>query len=434
MPAVKKHKPKADSKPAKNSAKKAASGKENTTAKTSSSVTKAIKAPKTMEDLLGKSERKVQSFTYGQLVEGVVVAKGKNELLLDVGGKSEGIISGQGIPDDKDTFRKAAVGDSITAMVTQSENDQGYLVLSLRRAVPMRRWKEMYRAFEAGDIVEVKVLDYHKGGLLVDAIPYSDNFYLRGFVPLSHLDPSKAPDRTSNVARGSSVDIRNQLQGLIGQNLRVKIIEIDKSRNRLVFSEKDALQEEFRGVRDRIMSKLQPGDTFSAVITGIMPFGLFARLQDDEGNYLGLDGLVHISEISWTKEANPLQVYKVGDSVRVSILNTHGEGNKLALSIKATRENPWDKVEELYSVGASVKGRVTKIMEFGAFVHLPSGVDGLIHVSETTGPLEIGQEVVARIINLDAKSRRLGLSLRSVDSEGDSSEEKPSGKSGQDKS
>jgi len=372
-------------------------------------------APSSMESLLAKNSNiPPRRFIYGELTEGTVVAKGRNELLLDVGGKSEGIIYGKGIPDDRDTFGKSKIGDKVLATITQTENDQGYLVLSLSRAVPSRRWRELADLFASDGTLDVKVLDYHKGGLLVDAIPQCEDFYLRGFIPLSHLDPSKVPARLTNVARGSAVNLKDQLAPLMGQIRKVKVIEIDRARNRLVFSEKNAIEDTFKDVREQVMADLTTGQVFDATVTGVMPFGYFARLHDSKGEYLGLDGLIHISEVTWEKVDNPLQVYQVGSQVKVVILEKSTSGNKLALSVKKAMSDPWKDIDQKYALGALVRGKVTKIVDFGAFVNLDSGIDGLIHVSETTGPLAVGDDVTAKVINLDPISRRLGLSVKAL--------------------
>lgn len=372
-----------------------------------------------MADLLAKKPATPRRFSYGELVEGTVVSKDRNELLLDVNGKSEGIIYGKGIPDDIGTFSKSKVGSKVLAMVTQTENDQGYLVLSLSRAVPSRRWREMAELFDSKETLEVKVLDYHKGGLLVDAIPYTDEFYLRGFIPLSHLDPAKVPTKVTNLARGGNFNLKDQLSPLMGQILTVKVIEIDKARNRLVFSEKEAIDDSFKEIREKTLANMSDTDSFNAVITGVMPFGYFARLNDEAGNYLGLDGLVHVSEITWEKKDNPLQAYQVGDNIQVVIIEKGASGNKLALSIKRASGDPWIDIDQKYPVGMTVSGKVTKIVDFGAFVSLSNGVDGLVHVSETTGPLEVGQEISAMVISLDSTNHRLGLSVKALSDSGE---------------
>jgi len=354
-----------------------------------------------MTDLLEKESLEIRVFKPGQFVEGVVVSKGKDELLVDVGAKSEAIIARSEFEGSEQSMADLEVGDKILASVVQSENDQGYLVLSLRKARHEKHWRSFYDAFEEGRTLEVKVLEYNKGGLLCDV-----GGELRGFVPLSHLDSGHFAVLDSSAARGSTADLTTKLQPLIGQTLKVRVIEVNQSQNRLVLSEKDAEYEEIQKRVKRFLEQVKIGEVLEGRISGIMPFGVFV----DVGS--GVEGLVHISEISWDKVSYPGRIFALGDEVKAKVLAVSKEENRLSLSIKALSKNPWEDAVGKYPVGSTVKGRVSKVMPFGAFVTLEPGLDGLVHVSETVGPLEEGEEVEARVLTVDERRKRLGLSLR----------------------
>ncbi|MCG2686150.1 S1 RNA-binding domain-containing protein, partial [Candidatus Parcubacteria bacterium] len=241
----------------------------------------------------------------------------------------------------------------------------------------------------------------NKGGLLCDV-----GGELRGFVPLSHLDSGHFAVQDSSVARGSTADLTTKLQPLVGQILKVRVIEVDQSQNRLVLSEKDAEYEEIQKRVKKFLGRVKIGEVLAGRVSGIMPFGIFV----DVGT--GVEGLVHISEISWDKVSYPGQLFTLGDEVKVKVLTVSEDENRLSLSIKALSEDPWKEAAQKYPVGSTVKGRVSKVMPFGAFVTLEPGLDGLVHVSETVGPLEEGEEVEARVLTVDGRRKRLGLSLR----------------------
>ena len=215
-----------------------------------------------------------------------------------------------------------------------------------------------------------------------------------------------------SMASGSHAEIAKKLRPLMGKTLTTQVIEIDRSQNRLVLSEKEAMADKIEARRAEALKSVKPGDAFNGVVSGIMPFGLFVRLRDPNGEDIGLEGLVHVSELSWERKFSVGRDYKVGDEVRVQVLEADPSQDKLALSIKALTENPWEKAAEKYPIGSKVKGKVTKIVPFGAFVNLEPGLDGLIHVSETVGPLAVGEDVEAVVINLTPGERRLGLSVR----------------------
>lgn len=355
-----------------------------------------------MQTLLDKHNIAIKTFKPGDLVEGIVVSVSHKEILLDVGAKSEGIITGADLEDSDRSFKLYKPGDPIVAKVVQAENDQGYLVLSLRRAEKEIKWKDMYDAYKTGSTFDVKVLEYNKGGLLCDCMG------LRGFVPLSHLDKGYFANDEAKFAAGSEAELKEKLSVLAGKVLKVKVIEVDQEKNRLVLSEKDArpgISEESK--REKLLA-IKDGSTLDGVVTGVMPFGVFVDVE-------GIEGLVHISEIAWEKVSHPNKYFAVGDKTKVLVLSVDKDGGKLALSVKRLTKNPWENVEDRYPVGSKVKGVVSKVVPFGAFVNLEKGLDGLIHVSEANGPLREGQEVEAVVTMVDGSNQKLALSVRQLE-------------------
>jgi small subunit ribosomal protein S1 len=351
-----------------------------------------------MQKLIEKHGMDVVRLTPGTLVEGVVVSVAHGEVLLDVGSKSEGIITGEELGD----YKNLKPGDNALAVVLQAENDQGYIVLSLKRAEKERKWRDIEELFKSGSVLEVTVLEYNKGGLLVDCMG------LRGFVPLSHLDRVHFAEDVTKFAGGSEAELKESLSVLSGKNLTVKVIEYDKSKNRLVLSEKDAISTYSAEERQKKLKKVKTDSKLKGIVTGIMPFGIFVDLD-------GLEGLVHISEIAWEKVSHPGSYFSVGEPIKVIVLGVDDATQKLALSVKRLTDNPWDTVDKKYPIGTKIKGEVSKIVPFGAFVNIEKGLDGLIHVSETTGPLEEGQKIEALVTNVDGANQKLALSLRQLE-------------------
>jgi small subunit ribosomal protein S1 len=366
-----------------------------------SKANKVHKEDSKMKKLLEDKEIEVKQFYPGDLITGIVVSVSHGEILLDVGAKSEGIISGTELADEDKTYKSLKPGDPVLAIVVQSENEQGYMVLSLKKAEKDRKWFDAENSFSTGSVLEATVLEYNKGGLLADCMG------LRGFIPLSHLDRVHFANDIAKFAAGSEAELKNSLRVLSGKVLKVKVIEIDKAKNRLVLSEKDALANYSDEVRQKKLSNIKPGDTLDGIVTGIMPFGVFVDLD-------GVEGLVHISEIAWEKVNHPSSYFSVGFPITVKVLGVEDGSGKLALSVKRLTENPWERAAEKYKIGSKVTGKVSKVVPFGAFVNLEKGLDGLVHVSETNGPLVEGQEVVAIVTQVDSENQKLALSVRQV--------------------
>ena len=352
-----------------------------------------------MSKYLTDKDLQIKQLHVGDMIEGTVVSADHREILVDVGAKSEGIITGSELSEVDKSYKEMEPGEKIVAKISQIENAQGYIVLSLKKAEKDRKWQDAEEAYENALIVDAKVIEYNKGGLLCDCMS------LRGFVPLSHLDRVHFANDVAKFAAGSEAELKESLKVLAGKSLRVKVIEIDKEKNRFVLSEKEALATYSDEARKKRLSEIEMGSVPEGIVTGIMPFGVFVDLG-------GVEGLVHISEIAWEKVSHPANYFKVGQKIKVMVLGVDEESNKLALSVKQLTPNPWETVEDKYPIGTKVKGVVSKIVPFGAFVTLEKGLDGLIHISEAKAPLEEGDKVSAVVIQVDGSNQKLALSTR----------------------
>ena len=353
-----------------------------------------------LAELIKKHSKEVRVFRTGDVVEGTIVAMDRRYILVDLNAKSEGLISKDELKFIPEDLRGLKIGDKITATVVQPENKQGNLVLTLKKAVNDRNWNELVDLYKSGETIDVQVLDYLKGGLVVDA------FGQRGYIPISHLSRQHFEQFNSAMAGASDSDAQHSLGGLKGSMLIVKVIEVDPNKNRLVMSEKEVMSIEEVAFKERRISELQIGDITEGTVSTVLPYGVLVDLK-------GIDGLIHISEIAWEKVSNPEDYFKAGDSVTVKVIGK--DDDKIALSVKELKENPWDKVEEKYPLGKRIKATVSKVVPFGAFIELEPGLDGLIHISETVGPLKVGDEVEAVVVNVDSKERKLALSIRQIE-------------------
>lgn len=354
-----------------------------------------------MEKLLSDRDLQLKQFNSGDVVEGIVVTASPQEILLDVGAKSEGIVSSDEI-GDSEYAQNLTPGDQVIVYVLQAENEQGYIVLSLKRAQRERAWLDVVNAYKNDAVLEVTVLEYNKGGLLVDCLG------LRGFVPLSHLDRVHFTEDVAQKTVGSETELKESLDVLSGKKLKVKPIEVDKEKNRLVLSEKEALSTYSEEKREEKYQNVEIGEVLKGVVTGVMPFGLFVDMK-------GIEGLVHISEIAWEKVSHPGNYYTVGSPIEVKVIGKDSDSKKLALSVKQLIENPWEDAEKKYPVGTVVEGKVNKIVPFGAFVTIEKGLDGLIHVSEATRSLEEGEKVKAVVTNVEPDNQKLALSMHKLE-------------------
>jgi small subunit ribosomal protein S1 len=357
-----------------------------------------------MEDLLKNSPLQIKQFKPGDLVDGVVVNMSNDQILVDIGSKSEGVVLKDEFTENHELEKTLKVGDNVSCVVIQSEDKQGYALLSLKRAEKEKTWKDLDNAFKNNSVVEATVLEYNKGGLLTEING------TRGFIPLSHLKRSHFTEEISDFSGGSENELKSALKVLSGKKLMVKVIELDKAKNRLVLSEKDATQEYSEEERSKKLQSVKAGDVLNGIVTGIMQFGIFVDLD-------GLEGLVHISEIAWEKVSNPGDYYSVGSPIKVLVLGIDDTSKKLALSVKRLSNNPWEGVEERYKAGQKVNGKVSKVVPFGAFISLESGLEGLVHVSEMKDKLNIGDEVEAVVTNVDGAGQKLALSTKQLTNE-----------------
>ena len=331
----------------------------------------------------------------GQVVNGTVVRVDKDEVLVDIGYKSEGVIpvSELSIRRSINPEDEVSVGDDIAALVLTKEDAEGRLILSKKRARFEIAWKAIETAHEKGDPVTGRVIEVVKGGLILD-------LGVRGFLPASLVDIRRVQD----------------LDEFLGQELRSKVIELNRSRNNVVLSRRAVLEDERKEQRQTILDKLQPGDVVEGQISNIVDFGAFVDLD-------GMDGLIHISELSWSHVNHPSEVLEIGQDVQVKVLDIDRERQRISLGLKQTQSDPWQQVIEKYHEDNVVEGRVTKVVTFGAFVEILPGVEGLVHISELAqhhveNPREIvaqGQPVNVKIIEVDGERRRLSLSLKRVE-------------------
>jgi small subunit ribosomal protein S1 len=365
--------------------------------------------PTTMEELLAEQDSDIKSFKHGDVVEGTVVRIDKDEILVDIGAKSEGVVSNRELYGrHAESQPQLTIGDTVLVYVLQPESQEGHAVLSLRRAGLERKWRAMQEQFEAGVIIEAPVIDHNKGGLIVDC-------GIRGFVPISQIvDFPRRPQ--NDQPRDAAQEIAEKLQPFVGRKLRLKILEVNRKANRLILSEKVALYEERREKRDELFSSLQVGQKVSGTVRSIAPFGVFIDLG-------GIDGLVHKSELSWNKVNNPEAGYKVGDEVEAEVIDINHERGRISLSIRRLQPDPWHSTVADFNVGDVIDGTVTKLVNFGAFVRVRDGLEGLIHISELSHqrvahPGDVvheGQTLKLKIISLDSERHRLGLSLKQAE-------------------
>lgn len=352
-----------------------------------------------MEQFLRDPAHDYRNLQYGDAVDGKIVRVEKDEVLVDIGSKAEGVVPAREmqslLPEDRAGLH---VGDELLVFVVQPEDKEGRAVLSIDKARQERSWRRLQQNYESGEVIEAKVVNYNKGGLLVNL----DG--VRGFVPSSQV---------SGISRGPETQKQSDMAKMVNQSLTLKVIEINRNRNRLILSERQAAQEVREGRKDELLSSLKEGDVRSGVVSSVCDFGAFVDIG-------GADGLVHLSELSWSRVKHPSEVVKVGDQVQVYVLSVDNDRKRIALSLKRTQSEPWTTVQERYELGQMVEGTVTQLASFGAFARIEDGIEGLIHVSELgdgrlqhpRDAVKEGDVVQARIIRIDPARKRMGLSLR----------------------
>ena len=346
----------------------------------------------TMDDLL--KDEKVGYLAQGEVVDGVIMSVRKHEVLIDLGPLGVGFV-----PRREIGFGQQLVeGEPVTASVVDTELDNGYSLLSLRKAAKDRGWDEIQRIIDDSETVDVTAYDANRGGLLIECEG------VRGFLPVSQLSAEHYP----RVGSSDKDEILQRLNSLVGKPIKVRILDADRKANKLIFSEKEAIKE---GLADRF-ANLKMGDSVSGVVTGVVDFGAFVNVE-------GIEGLIHISEISWERVNNPADYVKVGDNVEAKIIAI--DKDRLSLSLKQLQEDPWMKEVDDFKKGVSVEGTVTRITPFGAFVQISPAVEALVHVSELgdgdgADPekvFKLNERKTFTILEVDKDSRKISLSLKS---------------------
>ena len=346
------------------------------------------------EDMNALIDGTLTDFDEGDLVDGTVVKIEHDEVLVDIGFKSEGVIPAREltIRKDADPSEVVALGDKLEALVLQKEDKDGRLILSKKRAEYERAWISVEEKFKAGETVSGEVIEVVKGGLIID-------IGLRGFLPASLVDLRRVKD----------------LQAYMGTELEARVIEMDRNRNNVVLSRRVLLEESRKSERAAILSKLSKGMRLKGVVSSIVDFGAFVDLG-------GIDGLIHISELSWSHVNHPSEVVKVGEEVEVEVLDVDLNRERISLGLKQTTEDPWTKLVETYPVSSIVDGKVTKIVPFGAFVELGDHVEGLVHISEMAqrhieSPqqvVKVGEDVKVKVMDVNLERRRISLSMKAA--------------------
>jgi small subunit ribosomal protein S1 len=344
------------------------------------------------EAFLAAIDETIKYFNDGDIVEGTIVKVDRDEVLLDIGYKTEGVIPSRelSIKHDVDPSEVVSVGDPVEALVLQKEDKDGRLILSKKRAQYERAWGTIEQIKEADGVVKGSVIEVVKGGLILD-------IGLRGFLPASLVEMRRVRD----------------LQPYVGQEIEAKIIELDKNRNNVVLSRRAWLEQTQSAVRQDFLTQLQKGQVRNGVVSSIVNFGAFVDLG-------GVDGLVHVSELSWKHIDHPSEVVEVGQEVTVEVLDVDMDRERVSLSLKSTQEDPWQQFARTHQINQVVPGRVTKLVPFGAFVRVQEGIEGLVHISELAERhveipeqvVQVGSEIFVKVIDIDLERRRISLSLK----------------------
>jgi len=360
-----------------------------------SQVTPTTAGKSVMDQLMAKAENFPGALKRGQKVEGVITAMGKKMVLIDIGAKTEGMVSGDDMLGSEDMLEGLKIGDKIDAYVKYPENDQGQIILSLKQAADENRWGRFKKLMDEEKEVDVVGLEVNKGGMVVKS---GD---IRGFVPTSQFGEKHL----------------GNMEELLNKSFKVRVIEVDKEQNRLIFSEKLVSDSEALAKKGEALEMVGIGEKFEGTVSGIMPFGVFVTvnvpMKGKEEGEAKVEGLIHISEISWEKVEDPNEMFKVGQEVKVQVIGIDKSNGKLNLSIKQMTSDPWGEIEKKYAVGTKHTGKVVRIVPYGIFVNFEKGVDGLIHISKKPAEKEfnIGDTVEVFVEILDVKSRRMSLGV-----------------------
>lgn len=364
---------------------------------TEKTVGKTAKAPTSMEELLASVSTELRVPKVGDVLEGIVTEVTKKAVLVDIAGKTEGIVTDKEFDAAMEYIQTLKQGDTISVYVTSTENDRGQILLSLRRAAMNQRWDQFSLALQTGETVVVRGLELNKGGMIVGV----DG--IRGFIPTSQF----------------SKQFIGKLDSLMNRPIKVKVIEVDKEKNRLIFSERHVSEADMIAQKSATLSHIAVGTVYDGKVSGVMPFGIFVSLsiplagEKEKGSEGKIEGLVHISEISWEKIEDLSRMFSVGDEVKVKVLTIDQATGKLNLSMKQLSSDPWSTVAEKYPDGTVISGIVSRIAPFGVFVTVEPGVDGLIHISKVPAGEEpkVGEKIQVSVEKLEPEARRMSLSI-----------------------
>jgi small subunit ribosomal protein S1 len=359
----------------------------------------------TMESLLKEQDLNVDLPQAGEIRTGVIASIGPSQILVSIGAKSEGVVSGRELEQLTAEEREAlSVGQEVHVYVINPEDQNGNVVLSLKRAQEQISWDNVEKLLSSDEVIESKIIGFNKGGLIAGVEG------LRGFVPSSQISAMRRSQSTGDTPE-------QRWQKMIGQPITVRVIEVDRERRRLILSERAASTESRQSIKERVIEELEEGNVYTGRVTSLANFGAFININ-------GADGLVHLSELSWEHIDHPREVLEVGQEVKVKVINVDREKKRIGLSVRALQEDPWRARVEKYSVGQLVEGVITRLTKFGAFARLEGDIEGLIHISEIAEhriehPKEVlkeGEVKSLRVIRIDPDQHRIGLSLRKVDS------------------
>lgn len=349
-------------------------------------------APQTMEELLAVTGYSLKGVKKGDILEGTITRVSPREITIDVGGKTEGVVIDRELENYRDMLMALKVGDRVVAQVIVAENDRGQSVLSLRRSIFEKRWTLLSDHQKSGEPLEVTLKESVRGGILVD---YGG---LRGYIPQSQLDST----------------LSKQMDKLFGRRTQVKVIEVDKESNRLIFSQRAITEGESLAKQKQALEALTVGESVEVVITGVVPFGAFAKTTvTKDGEKHDIEGLIHISEIAWEKVENPADYLKIGDTIKVKVIGLDGATGKLTFSLKQLLPDPWEHVLDMFEKDTTVKGTVSRVTPYGIFVNLSPGIEGLIHISKVSPGEEpkMGEEISCLVEDVQPDKRKISLSM-----------------------
>lgn len=364
-----------------------------------------------IDQFLSEEGSKIRKLSRGEIVEGTVVDVRDGYVVVDIGYKSEGIVAGRELKSDTLNWRDLKVGDSILVYVVKPEDEEGQLVLSIRRTQQASAWINLEKAKKDNSVVETTVIEANNGGLIVEI-----GKDIRGFIPTSQLDASRVYlNGIRQVGKDISSRVQKRLNSLVGEKVQTRIIELDREKNRIILSEKMVTQSRDLEQREKTLNKVKEGDILEGTVSGITPFGIFVNAE-------GLEGLVHLSELSWDKVEDIGSIYSVGDKVKVMVIGISDGGKRVAYSVKRLLKDPWAEAISKYQVGDIVKGQIQKVVAYGAFVRIGEGLNGLIHISELSDKLvknpedivKVGDDVDVKILSISSTERHLGLSLKAA--------------------